>query len=41
MRRAEMAWRRELAGQTLADLMASAPAATPRRIRRSYDRIST
>ncbi|ALC32342.1 Rrf2 family transcriptional regulator [Streptomyces sp. CFMR 7] len=41
MRRAEMAWRRELAGQTLDDLMASAPVSSARRVRGSYDRIST
>jgi Rrf2 family protein len=40
MRRAELAWRRELAGQTIADLMASAPPSSARRIRRSYDRLS-
>ncbi|BFO19246.1 hypothetical protein SHKM778_56340 [Streptomyces sp. KM77-8] len=40
MRRAELAWRRELAGQTIADLMASAPTTSARRIRRSYDHVS-
>ncbi|MFJ8113832.1 RrF2 family transcriptional regulator [Streptomyces sp. NPDC096132] len=40
MRRAELAWRRELAGQTIADLMAAAPTSSARRIRNSYDRIA-
>lgn len=39
MRRAELVWRRELAAQTLADLMASAPAAAAERTRRHYERI--
>ncbi|MFD6426556.1 RrF2 family transcriptional regulator [Streptomyces sp. NPDC060198] len=39
MRRAELAWRRELAAQTLADLMASAPASAAERARRHYERI--
>lgn len=39
MRRAELAWRRELAGQTIADLIASAPPGSARRVRRSYDRL--
>ncbi|WP_020657329.1 RrF2 family transcriptional regulator [Amycolatopsis benzoatilytica] len=34
MRKAELAWRRELAGQTLADLLASSPPAARHRIRR-------
>jgi Rrf2 family protein len=34
MRRAESAWRRELAAQTLADLIAVSPAAAPMRVRR-------
>ncbi|GAA0951071.1 Rrf2 family transcriptional regulator [Nonomuraea longicatena] len=38
MRRAELAWRRELAGQTLADLLAEAPPGAPGRIRRHYER---
>ncbi|WAL63460.1 Rrf2 family transcriptional regulator [Amycolatopsis cynarae] len=36
MRRAELAWRRELAAQTIADLMAAAPAASAERTRRRY-----
>lgn len=36
MRRAELAWRRELAGQSIADLMAAAPAASAERTRRRY-----
>ena len=36
MRRAEMAWRRALAAQTLADLMKSAPAGSVARIRRFH-----
>jgi Rrf2 family protein len=39
MRRAELAWRRELAGQTIADLMAHAPEAE-RRTRRAYARMT-
>ena len=39
MRRAELAWRRELAAQTLADLIANAPAAVPGRTRRFYERL--
>jgi Rrf2 family protein len=39
MRRAELAWRRELAGQTIADLMADAPAASAERTRRNYARM--
>jgi Rrf2 family protein len=38
MRKAELAWRRELAGQTVADLMAAAPAAAAERTRRHYAR---
>ncbi|MFD7548714.1 RrF2 family transcriptional regulator [Streptomyces sp. NPDC059816] len=38
MRRAELAWRRELAGQTVADLMAAAPATAADRTRRHYAR---
>ncbi|MBB4915691.1 RrF2 family transcriptional regulator [Streptosporangium saharense] len=34
MRRAELAWRRELAAQTLADLIAVSPATAPARVRR-------
>jgi Rrf2 family protein len=36
MRRAELAWRRELAAQTVADLMAVAPAGSAERTRRRY-----
>jgi len=36
MRRAELAWRRELAAQSIADLMASAPPASAERTRRRY-----
>ncbi|WP_031071580.1 RrF2 family transcriptional regulator [Streptomyces sp. NRRL WC-3742] len=38
MRRAELAWRRELAAQTVADLMAAAPAGAAERTRRHYFR---
>ncbi|MEV0201544.1 Rrf2 family transcriptional regulator [Nonomuraea sp. NPDC050691] len=38
MRRAELAWRRELAAQTIADLMAHAPAGAER-TRRNYSRL--
>lgn len=38
MRRAELAWRRELAAQTLADIMATAPSAAADRTRRHYER---
>ncbi|GAA3229381.1 Rrf2 family transcriptional regulator [Nonomuraea helvata] len=38
MRRAELAWRRELAAQTIADLMAHAPSAAER-TRRNYARM--
>jgi Rrf2 family protein len=40
MRRAELAWRRELAAQTLADMMASTPRASADRTRRHYERLS-
>jgi Rrf2 family protein len=36
MSRAELAWRRELAAQSIADLMAAAPAASAERTRRRY-----
>jgi Rrf2 family protein len=36
MRRAELAWRRELARQTVADLMAEAPRSAPGRMRTRY-----
>ncbi|MCO5998838.1 RrF2 family transcriptional regulator [Actinoallomurus rhizosphaericola] len=36
IRKAEMAWRRELASQTLADMMARAPAAAVERTRQWY-----
>jgi len=39
-RRAELAWRRELAGQTVADLMAAAPKASAERTRRQYARLA-
>ncbi|MGW2836629.1 RrF2 family transcriptional regulator [Streptomyces sp. NPDC001493] len=39
MLRAELAWRRELAAQTLADMMAAAPPSAAERARRHYDRI--
>ncbi|RMI32276.1 RrF2 family transcriptional regulator [Nocardia stercoris] len=39
MRRAELAWRRELAGQTVADLVAGTPRAARDRTRRYYDRL--
>jgi Rrf2 family protein len=39
IRKAEMAWRRELAASTLADLMAGAPSAAADRTRRFYERI--
>ncbi|SJM71588.1 Predicted transcriptional regulator of 4-carboxymuconolactone decarboxylase, Rrf2 family [Gulosibacter sp. 10] len=38
MRRAELAWRRELADQTLADLIANTPSAAERRARRFLER---
>ncbi|GLF92636.1 RrF2 family transcriptional regulator [Streptomyces yaizuensis] len=40
MRRAELAWRRELAGQTVADLMAAAPPGAADRTRRTYARMT-
>jgi Rrf2 family protein len=40
MRRAELAWRRELAAQTVADLMRAAPRASAERTRREYLRLS-
>lgn len=40
MRRAEMVWRRELAAQTLADLMADASVASAERTRRHFARTS-
>ncbi|MEU8896494.1 Rrf2 family transcriptional regulator [Nocardia sp. NPDC048505] len=36
MRRAELAWRRELAGQTIADLVAAAPASSAHRTRQGF-----
>ena len=39
MRKAELAWRRELAAQTLADIMAAAPATAAERTRRHYERM--
>lgn len=39
MRRAELAWRRELAGRTIADLMDQAPEGA-RRTRRNYSRMT-
>ncbi|HUR04076.1 MAG TPA: Rrf2 family transcriptional regulator [Nonomuraea sp.] len=41
MRQAELAWRRELAGQTLADLLAATPVAASRRVRRFHERLSS
>ncbi|MER7206202.1 Rrf2 family transcriptional regulator [Streptosporangium sp. NPDC000239] len=40
MRRAELAWRRELAAQTLADLIAVSPASAPARVRRFCQTLS-
>jgi Rrf2 family protein len=40
MRRAELAWRRELAAQTLADLLASAPQNAAQRVRRFYNSLN-
>lgn len=37
MRRAELAWRRELAAQTIADLVAAAPASSGTRTRRGFE----
>lgn len=39
MRRAEMAWRRELAAQTLGDLLAAAPATAPGRVRHFHQNL--
>jgi Rrf2 family protein len=39
MRRAELAWRRELAGQTLADMLTAAPVAAAERTRDWFDRV--
>jgi Rrf2 family protein len=39
MRKAEPAWRRELASQTLADMLAAAPAAAAERTRDWFDRV--
>jgi DNA-binding IscR family transcriptional regulator len=41
IRKAEMAWRRELASQTLADMMAAAPSPAAERTRRWYEGISS
>ncbi len=38
MRKAELAWRRELAGQTLADLIAETPVTSERRVRTFLER---
>ncbi|KAB8181546.1 Rrf2 family transcriptional regulator [Nonomuraea phyllanthi] len=40
MRRAELAWRRELAAQTVADLLSVSPSGAPGRVRRHYERRS-
>jgi Rrf2 family protein len=40
MRKAELAWRRELAAQTLADLIAKTPRATVDRTRQAYRRLT-
>ncbi|WP_433566317.1 RrF2 family transcriptional regulator [Nocardia sp. CA-151230] len=40
MRRAELAWRRELAAQTVADLMADAPANASAHTRSFYERVT-
>ncbi|MCP2314866.1 transcriptional regulator, BadM/Rrf2 family [Nocardia amikacinitolerans] len=40
MRRAELAWRRELTSQTIADLIADAPPNAPRRARRFYEQLT-
>ena len=40
MRKAELAWRRELAGQTVADLLAAAPPAAAQRARRFVQRVA-
>jgi DNA-binding IscR family transcriptional regulator len=39
MRKAELAWRRELASQTLADMMAKAPQAAVERTRSWFERV--
>jgi Rrf2 family protein len=39
MRKAELAWRRELASQTLADMMAKAPQAAAERTRSWFERV--
>jgi Rrf2 family protein len=39
MRKAELAWRRELASQTLADMMANAPQAAAERTRNWFERV--
>ncbi|MFE6871266.1 RrF2 family transcriptional regulator [Kitasatospora sp. NPDC057692] len=41
MRRAELAWRRELAAQTIADLLAVSPPGAPDRIRRYHERLGS
>ncbi|MFG2695828.1 RrF2 family transcriptional regulator [Kitasatospora sp. NPDC048407] len=41
MRRAELAWRRELAARTIADLAGDAPAASIARVRRNYARLAS
>ncbi|WP_214321062.1 RrF2 family transcriptional regulator [Nonomuraea sediminis] len=40
MRKAELAWRRELAAQTVADLVASAPAGAAARMRQRHARLT-
>ncbi|SDH92875.1 Rrf2 family protein [Sinosporangium album] len=40
VRKAEMAWRRELAGQTVADLLAAAPAGAADHTRRHFPRVT-
>jgi Rrf2 family protein len=39
MRKAELAWRRELASQTLADMMATAPQAAAERTRKWFEQV--
>jgi Rrf2 family protein len=41
MRRAELAWRRELAAHTLADLIAASPTGAPRRVQRFHQRLGS
>ncbi len=41
MRRAELAWRRELAARTVAELAREAPAASVARVRRNYARLAS